>query len=124
MPRESASGRRVTVRELVRQYQREIQATDLQPDRAAELLTKLSALIGNVNDAILDADAVYAQHLLQCLDSEAKANRAKIKAETSPEFARKQEARNIKELVLEMTRSLKYYLRAKEEELQVARHQP
>jgi hypothetical protein len=114
----------VTVRELVRSYQREIQQTpDLLPDRAADLLNKLASLIGNVNDEIREADAVYAQHLLQCLDSEEKANRAKIRAEISPEFQRRQEARDTKELVIELSRSLKYYLRAKADELQLARHQ-
>jgi hypothetical protein len=113
----------VTVRELVRSYQREIANTDLQPDRAAELLTKLTALIGNVNDEIREADAIYAMHLLQCLDKESKANRAKIVAETSPEYCRKQEARNIKELVVEMARSLKYFLKVKEDEMRLAGHQ-
>lgn len=113
----------ITVRDLIRSYQREIQQTDLQPDRAAELLTKLTSLLGNCNDEIREADAVYAQHLLQCLDSEVKANRAKIRAEISPEYQRRQEARNTKELVVELSRSLKYLLRAKTEELQLARHQ-
>jgi len=36
---------------------------------------------------------------------------------------RKREARDTKELALEMIRSLKYYLRAKEEELRLASHQ-
>lgn len=114
----------MTVRDLVRSYQREIQqATDLLPDRAAELLTKLTALIGNCNDEIREADAIYAGVLLGFLDSEAKANRAKIRAETSAEYRRKQEARDTKELVVELSRSLKYFLKAKTEELQMARHQ-
>lgn len=114
----------MTVRELVRGFQREIQQTaDLSPDRAADLLTKLSSLIGNCNDEIREADAVYAGVLLAFLDSETKANRAKIRAETSPEYRRKQEARDTKELVVELSRSLKYFLRAKTEELQLARHQ-
>lgn len=114
----------MTVRELVRAYQQEIlKAEDLLPDRAAELLTKLTALIGNCNDEIREADAIYAGVLLGFLDSEAKANRAKIRAETSPEHKRKQEARDTKELVIELSRSLKYFLRAKAEELQLARHQ-
>ena len=65
----------------------------------------------------------YAIRLLQCLDAEEKANRAKIMAETTPEYSRKREARDVKELSLEMCRSLKYYLRAKEEELRLASHQ-
>lgn len=114
----------MTVRELVRSYQREIQqAADLLPDRAAELLTKLTALIGNCNDEIRESDAIYASVLLACLESEAKANRATIRAETSPEYQRRREARDTKELVVELSRSLKYFLRAKAEELQLSRHQ-
>lgn len=114
----------MTVRELVKSYQREIQQTsDLLPDRAAELLMKLTALMGNCADEIREADSEYAVTLLHYLDSEAKANRARIRAEISPEFRRKQEARDTKELIVELTRSLKYFLRAKAEEMQMARHQ-
>lgn len=114
----------LTVRDLVRSHQREIQQTpDLMPDRAAEMLMRLTALLGNCNDEIRSADAEYANVLLMFLDTETKANRAKIRAETSPEYLRKQEARDTKELVIELSRSLKYYLRAKAEEMQLARHQ-
>ena len=115
----------MTVRELVKSYQREIQQTsDLLPDRAAELLIKLSALMGNVLDEITQADAEYAVTLLHLLDTEKKANRARIRAEISAEFRRKQDARNTQKLVEELTRSLKYYLRAKQDEYtQMARHQ-
>lgn len=113
-----------TIRGIVRSYQREIQqASDLLPDRAAELLTQLCALIGNCNDEIRVADAAFAAVLLACLDSEEKANRARIRAETSPEYQRKREARDTKELVLELVRSLKYFLRAKSDELQLAMNQ-
>lgn len=113
-----------TVRELVKTYQREIQQTaDLQPDRAAELLMRLTALMGNVADEIREADSEYAVTLLHYLDSEAKANRARIRAEISPEFRRKQEARDTKELIVELTRSLKYFLRCKSDEYAMARHQ-
>lgn len=113
-----------TVRDLVKACQIEIrEASDLMPDRAAELLMQLSALIGNVNDEIRAADAAYAATLLGFLETETKANRARIRAETSDEYRRKQEARDTKELVLELVRSLKYFLRAKADELQIARHQ-
>lgn len=114
----------MTVRDLVQSYQREIQrADDLLPDRAAELLTKLTALVGNCNDEIREADADYAVVLLGCLESEEKANRAKIRAETTPAYQRKRIARDTKELVVELSRSLKYFLRAKAEELQLSRMQ-
>lgn len=113
-----------TVRELVKSYQREIQQTaDLLPERAAELLMQLTSLMGNCADEIRAADSEYAVTLLHFLDTEKKANRAKIRAEISPEYQRKQEARDTKDLVVELARSLKYFLRAKSEELQLSRHQ-
>lgn len=112
----------MTVRDWVRSAQREIRDTDLQPDRAADLLMKLTALMGNCNDEIREADADYATVLLSFLQSDEAANRAKIRAETTPAYQRKREARDTKELVTELCRSLKYLLRAKAEELQMARH--
>lgn len=113
-----------TVRDLVKSFQREIQQTaDLLPDRAAELLMQLTSLLGNCSDEIREANSEYAVTLLHFLDTEKKANRAKIRAEISPEFRRKQEARDTKDLVIELARSLKYFLRAKSEELQMSRHQ-
>ena len=110
-----------TVRGMVRQCQREILEPDLGPERAREILVMLTSLYGNTLDEIRDADAAYNAVLLQHLDSSEKANRAKIRAESTPEFQRRQEARDTKELVIEMTRSLKYYLRSQEEEMRLAR---
>jgi len=111
----------VTIREMIRAIQVEVRDTDLQPDRAAELLTQLTALVGNCNDEIRQADQLYAIKLLECLSSEQKANRAKILAETSPEYQRKREARDTKELALEMAGALKYFLRSKAEEMRLTR---
>lgn len=102
--------------------QGELSKGDLLPERAAELLTMLSAILGNINDEILKRDMEYNVVLLHFLDTEEKANRAKIRAEISPEFQAKTEARNTKELVIEMIRSLKYMLRAKEEEYGVTKN--
>lgn len=114
----------MSVRELIKQWQTEIRNTDLQPDRAAELLMKLAALIGNCNDEIREADMAYATVLLQHLDSEEAANRAKIRAQTTPEYARSRQARDTKELVIELVRSLKFFLKAKEDEIRASRYQP
>lgn len=111
----------MTVRDLIKAYQREIRDTDLQPDRAADLLVKLTALMGNCNDQIREADADYATVLLSFLEADEAANRAKIRAETTPAYQRKREARDTKELVLELCRSLKYLLKSKEEEMRLTR---
>lgn len=111
----------MTVRELIGSIQREVRDTDLQPDRAAQLLVKLTALMGNTNDEIRLADHAYAVVLLRFLEADKAANRAKIRAETSTEYLRRQEARATKELVIELVRSLKYLLKAKEEEMRLTR---
>lgn len=111
----------MTVRDMVHQMQREIRDTDLQPERAAILLGKLTALMGNCNDEIREADQEYALCLLGHLEQEEKANRAKIRAEISQEYQRKREARDTKELVVELVRSLKYFLKSQAEEMRLSR---
>lgn len=111
----------MNVRDLIEGIRRELRDTDLQPDRAAELLTKLSALIGNCNDEIRVAQADYANVLLTFLNTEQKANRAKIRAELSPEYGRMRQAKDIKEVCIEMIGSLKYLVRSKMEEMRLAR---
>jgi hypothetical protein len=113
----------MTIRERIKTYQNEILAGNLQPDRASEIMAELSALIGNLNDEITLRDMAYNEFLLECYDREATANRARIKANTGEEYKAMREARNAKELAVEMIRSLKYFLKAKEEERQTARFQ-
>ena len=112
----------MSTRELINEVQGEVGHGDLLPGRASELLNQLSALLGNINDEIRRADLAYSRILLKWLDIETKANRAKITAETTPEYEAKQIARNTKELAIEMIRSLKFYLRAKEEEYRNSRN--
>lgn len=111
----------VTVRGMVGEIHREVLGGELHPARARELLMRLSALTSNVLEEIKLADAAYAIVLLAWLDTEKKANRARILAETSGEYQRKQEARNTREVVQEMGRALKYYLRSQEEEARLSR---
>lgn len=113
----------VTIRERISEYQNEILKGDLLPDRAAEILTEISALLGNINDRIKDCDIAYSRVLLKHLETQEKANRAKIVAETSHEYEEKRTARDTKELAIEMMRSLKYFLRGKEDELRAGRFQ-
>lgn len=111
----------MTVRDLVHAIQIEVRDSELPPERAAHLLAKLSALIGHCNVEIRIADAEYAACLLRCLESESKANRARIVAETTPEYQRRREARDTKELAESMIGSLKYLLRSYEAEMRLAR---
>ena len=109
-----------TVRGLVAEAQEEIRDTDLSPERVRVLLARLSALIGNINDEIRQADAAYAAVLLRCLETSDKANHARIKAECSPEYQRKREARDTKELNLELYRAMKHWLKSYSDEIHMS----
>jgi len=113
-----------TVRDMVKAIQVEIRQTpDLQPDRAAEMLTKLAALLGNIADEQRDADLAYATVHLALYEQHGAASRAKLYAEITPEYARKREAKDCGVLAVEMIRSLKMFLRTKEQERTWAGHQ-
>jgi hypothetical protein len=71
----------LTIRGMVRLIQVEIRdQPDLQPDRAAELLNKLTALLGNLNEEIRVADSEFATVLLQHLDSDGEDLRPEMRA--------------------------------------------
>jgi hypothetical protein len=109
-------------RELVTDIARELRIGDLLPERGRQLLTKLTALMGNCNQEIREADAEYAVVLLRYLDGSEAASRAKIRAEVTAEYKRKREAHDTKELTVEMIRSLKVILRSVDEEMRLGSH--
>ncbi len=111
----------MTVRERVKAIQVELREQSPVPERAREMLNELTALIGNCNDEAREADADYSVYLLACYDREKKANRAKLVAEVSPQYQRKREAHDVKEVVIEMVRALKVQLRGIEEEMRLSR---
>ena len=109
-----------SVREIVKAIQVEVRDTpDLQPDRACFLLNRLSAITGNIADEQRAADLAYAGVLLRHLESEEAASRAKIRAETTPEYARKREARDTRDVAIEIGRALKRYIDTKREEMRM-----
>ena len=105
-------------RDYLKKYQKRMmdKSNPLEKDEASEILMEISALLGNMSDAIIQADQKYNLRLLEELEKEEKANRAKIKAETSDEYIAKQQARNTKELATELIRSLKYFIRSREDD--------
>lgn len=101
---------------MINNYQSEILSGNLLPNRASEMLTEISALLGNINDEITKRDMEYNQVLLECLEKEKSANKAKIVAGTTESYKSMRDARNTEKVATEIIRSLKYYLKAKEEE--------
>jgi hypothetical protein len=113
----------MTIRDTIKLFQAEVRDTDLMPERAAEILAKSSALFGNINDTIRERGMIYNKKLLEVLDSEKSVAKAKVIAETTEEYNSYLEAKNTKEALLELIRSLKYFLRAKEEEFKTSQFQ-
>ena len=111
----------VSVRERVKAIQKELRDGALTPDLTRESLVTLTALLGNVNQEVTEADLQYADVLRDCFRQEAKANRARIEAETTPQFRRKKEAKDLQVLVTEMIRSCRAYLRSLDEEMRLSR---
>ena len=110
-----------TVRGHIEAIQREVGTGDVMPTRGTELLMMATALLGNVLDEIREADIAFNAVLLSHLDSEERANRAKIRAETTGEYARKRTARDTKDLLTELIASLKYHIRLQTEEMRLSR---
>ena len=111
----------MTIREMIRAIQVEVRDTDVTPSRAAELLVRLTALMGNCLEEIRNADHAYSLVLLEHLEKDTAANRAKIRAETTEQYLWKREARDTKEICVELARSLKYLLRSQAEEMRLVR---
>ena len=105
----------------MRAIQAELRSGDLHPERAREHVLTLTSLLGNCLDEVQQADLAYHQVLLRELDADGPANRAKIRAQVSPEYQRQREAHNTHTLMLEMIRGLKAVLRSLEEEMRLSR---
>jgi hypothetical protein len=93
----------------------------LSPDLARESLVKLTALLGNVNALVRQTDHEYKLVLLGAMKGQKAASRARIEAETSGQYQRAREAGDTADLVVEMIRSLKQYMRSLDEEARLAR---
>lgn len=111
----------MTIREQIKVIQKDLRDGALTPDMARESLVKLTALMGNVKDEQRAADALYKLVLLDAMRTESKANRARIVAETSPEYGRARTAKDTETLVIEMVRSCRAYLRSLDEEMRLSR---
>lgn len=111
----------MSIREMIATIQKELRDTDLSPARASELLNQLSALLGNVNDEVIDRQMTYNCIILIEAEKQTVA-KARLVAETQGEYKQLLIAKATKELVESMIGSLKYYLRSKEHEYREAKY--
>jgi hypothetical protein len=104
---------------MVDAIQRELLAGDLLPMRAREVLVELTALLGTVMTEVRDAEIAFNAVLLAHLDGSEAANRAKIRAQTTPEYRRLREAKDVQIAVTELARALKSLLRSLSDEMRM-----
>lgn len=107
----------MSIRSMIHDLQVEVRDNDVTPVRATEIISTLSALLGNVNDNIAARQMLYNKVLLSLLDASKTAAKARMQAECTPEYESLLEAKNTRELVMEMMRGLKYLVKAKLEEM-------
>lgn len=111
-----------TVRELIGGIQRTVRdAKDLPPSQASDLLTKLTALLGNVLTEVREREVAYRSHFAECRRRVEKANAAKIEAESSPQYAAWREAQDTMVLTKELIVSLRTSVRLHTEEMRLSR---
>jgi hypothetical protein len=110
----------VTVRSIIRDIQVEVRGDDLQPDRAADLIAKLSSLYGNVLDEVRMAEMMFNAVMRAYVNEGHPVNKAESLAKSTPEYERWREARDLEKLTTQMISSLKAMLRMKAEEARLA----
>jgi hypothetical protein len=111
----------MTIRDRIAAIQRDLRDNTVTPELARESLVQLTALYGHVMDEQRDADHEYKLVLLGCLQSDEAANRARIRAEVTPQFQRARAAGDMAKLVIELIRSCKEYMRSLNEEIRLSR---
>jgi hypothetical protein len=110
-----------TIRSLVRDIQVEVRDTDLTPDRAAELVTKLAALFGSVLDEVRRTELAYCAAVRDYALDGTPIARAETLAKGTPAFEAWRLAKDTEKLTTQLLSSLKAMLRAKAEEMRFTR---
>lgn len=106
-----------TIRELAAVKLKECgDIESLGPHRAAELLVELSSLLASTSKECVDRKSWYAILKMNLLKEHGTASKANIYAEASEEFKQYLEAEELRKVIIEAQRSIKYYLRVNEEE--------
>ena len=109
-----------TIRELINEKRDKILNQDLTKQEASKMLVEFSALMGNVTEEIRIREAKYNQVLAEQLAQEKSVARAEVLSKITPEYRKFRRARDEEKVLIELIRSLKYYLKAKGDEWEAA----
>jgi hypothetical protein len=110
-----------SIREGVRAIEDVLTGETLMPQEARTFLVKLTALHGPVQDEVRRAESKYNHVLLAFLGGEEAANRAKIRAQCSPEWLDYKAAKDLADQISQLIISCRAYLRSIDEEARLAR---
>ncbi len=111
----------MSIRERIKEIQKQLRENVITPQLARESQITLSALYGSVCEALTDADVKYKRVIADAFEAEGKANRAKMRAERSMEYADLQMLKATEKTVLEMIRSCRAAMRSMEKEYEASR---
>jgi len=119
--REGRAAAVTTIRDRVREIQLMLRDDLATPAIMRESEVRLSALYGNCLQEQTIAELAYKPVLLVCMEADGPANRARIKAECSDQYARWLEAKQTAEQVHQMLVTLRNVGRSLNEEMRLAR---
>lgn len=94
---------------------------DPTPAQVRDAEQELAGRLPNIAKAVREADIAYKRVLLDAFRVEGTQNRAKLVAETQPEFAAWQEAKDTERAVMEMIRTCRSTLKSLDGEMRLAR---
>ena len=93
---------------------------DMQPMEASDKLIKLSAMLGNVGDAIVQYERSYARIKIDKMleDTKMPTSKVEILCQDTDQYQQLREAKELQRAMIEAIRSLKVFIRVREDEFQ------
>jgi len=110
------------IKEHIDEIRREAM-TDIDGNRAAFLLQRLSALLGSVNDQWIDAEMEYNRFYAEVARAEEKITEARAISKASQQYEKKLRKEALMDSTKELMNSLKYIIKIKMDEARESRFQ-
>ena len=96
--------------------------TDISARIASELLNKLSALLGSVNEMWINAEMAYNRKYEELTKKFEKVTEARVKAKATDEYENKLKMEGLMSVVTELIRAMKYTIKIKLQEQKETRY--
>lgn len=107
----------MSIRERVKALQTTMLGEEMTPEIARRSLVQLTGLMGLAAEHLRECELTYKRVLVVKLSEFEKANRARIEAEATDQFAAFREAKDVFTSLDQMTMSCKAYLRSLDTEM-------